>query len=60
MSVAARRPREREQPAAEAFPLVIGLVRLDPAVERKPPPVVPMSVRLCGHLWGGDGRGHQT
>ena len=53
MSVAARRPRQRDQPAAEAFPLVIGLLRFDPTVEGNHWPVMPMSVRLCGHLWGG-------
>ena len=37
MTGAARRAREREQSAAEAFPLVIGLFRFDPPVERKPP-----------------------
>ena len=52
MSVAARRPRQRDQPAAGAFPLVIGSLRVDPAVEGNHRPVVPMSVRLCGRLWG--------
>ena len=51
MSAAARCPRQREQPAAGAFPLVIGLLRLDPAVVGNYRPVVPMSVRVCGHLW---------
>ena len=37
MTGAARRPREREQSAVEVFPLVISLLRFDPAVERKPP-----------------------
>jgi hypothetical protein len=53
MSVAVRRPRQREQPAAEAFPLVIGSLRFDPTVEGNHRPVMPMSVRLSGHLWGG-------
>ena len=37
MSVAVRRPRQREQSAAVALPLVIGPLRLDLTVERKPP-----------------------
>ena len=37
MSVAARRPRLCEQPAAGAFPLVIGSLRFDLTVVRKPP-----------------------
>jgi hypothetical protein len=37
MSVAVRRPRQREQPAAGAFPLVIGSLRFDLTVEPKPP-----------------------
>jgi hypothetical protein len=53
MTVGARRPWEREQPAAEAFPLVIGSLWSDLAVEGSHRPVVPMSVRLFGHLWGG-------
>jgi hypothetical protein len=53
MSVAARRPRQRERPAVGAFPLVIGSLRFDAIVEGNHRPVVPMSVRLCGHLWGG-------
>jgi hypothetical protein len=53
MTGAARRPRQRERPAAGAFPLVIGLLRFDLTVEGSLWPVVPMSVRLCGHLWGG-------
>jgi hypothetical protein len=53
MSVAARRPRQRGQPVAgAAFPLVIGSLWLDLAVEGNRP-VVPMSVRFNGHLWGG-------
>jgi hypothetical protein len=36
MTVAARRPRLREQPAAVALPLVIGSLRFDMTVERKP------------------------
>ena len=52
MSVAARRPRQRDQPAAEAFPLVIGLLWYDLVVEGGYLPVVPMSVRLCARLWG--------
>jgi hypothetical protein len=38
MSVAARRPRLCEQPAAGAFPLAIGSLRFDLTVVRKPPP----------------------
>ena len=53
MSVAVRRPRPREQSAAVAFPLVIGSLRFDLTVEPSHRPVAPMSVRLCGHLWGG-------
>ena len=53
MSVVARRPRQREQPAAGAFPLVIGSLWSDLAVEGSHLPVVPMSVRLCERLWGG-------
>ena len=56
MSVAARRSRQRDQPAAVAFPLVIGSLRFDLTVEGSHLPVVPMSVRLCGYLWAGDGR----
>jgi hypothetical protein len=52
MSAAAQCPRQREQPAAGAFPLVIGSLRLDPTVVGNYRPVVPMSVRLSGHLWG--------
>jgi hypothetical protein len=37
MSVAARRPRLCEQSAAGAFPLVIGSLRFDLTVVRKPP-----------------------
>ena len=37
MSVAARRPRLCEQPAAGAFPLVIGSLWFDLSVVRKPP-----------------------
>jgi hypothetical protein len=37
MSVAARRPRLCEQPTAGAFPLVIGSLRFDLTVVRKPP-----------------------
>jgi hypothetical protein len=37
MSVAARRPRLGEQPAAGAFPLVIGSLRFDLTVVRTPP-----------------------
>ena len=47
-----RRPRLCEQPTAGAFPLVIGSLRFDLTVVRKPPACRPMSVRLCGHLWG--------
>ena len=36
--------------------MVIGSLRLDPAVEGNRRPVVPMSVRLNGHLWAGGGR----
>ena|ERR1017187_1388809 len=53
MSVAARRPRQRDQPAAGAFPLVIGSLWSDLAVEGSHRPVLPVSVRLNGHLWGG-------
>ena len=53
MSVAARCPRQRDQPAAGAFPLVIGLLWSDLAVEGSLLPVVAMSVRLCARLWGG-------
>ena len=53
MSVAARRSRQRDQPAAGAFPLVIGSLWSDLAVEGSHLPVVPMSVRLCARLWGG-------
>ena len=52
MSVAARRPRQRDQPAAGAFPLVIGSLWSDLAVEGSQLPVVSMSVRLCERLWG--------
>ena len=52
MSVAARRPGPRELPAAGVFPLVIGSLRFDLTVEGSFWRVVPMSVRLCGHLWG--------
>jgi hypothetical protein len=48
--------RQRERPAARAFPLVIGSLRFDLTVEGSHRPGVPMSVRLCGHLWAGDGR----
>jgi hypothetical protein len=41
------------QPVAGAFPLVVGSFRFDLTVEGKHRPVVPMSVRLRGHLWGG-------
>jgi hypothetical protein len=55
MTGAARRAREREQSAAEAFPLVIGLFRFDPPVERKPPACRtderPLMCALVG-LWG--------
>jgi hypothetical protein len=37
MSVAARRPRLCEQPAAGVFPLVSGSLRFDLTVVRKPP-----------------------
>ena len=50
MSVAARRPGPRELPAAGVFPLVIGSLRFDLTVEGSLWRVVPMSVRLCGHL----------
>src|ERR1022692_1477586 len=40
MSAAAQCPRQREQPAAGAFPLVIGSFRLDPTVEGNHRPVV--------------------
>jgi hypothetical protein len=53
MSVALRRPRQRDQSAAVALPLVIGSLRFNLTVEPSHRPVVPMSVRLCGHLWGG-------
>ena len=53
MSVAVRRPRQREQSAAVALSLVIGSLRFDLIGEPGHRPVVPMSVRLCGHLWGG-------
>ena len=56
MNVAVRRSRQREQPAAGAFPLVIGSLRFDLTVERSHWPVVPMSVRLCGLCGRGDGR----
>jgi hypothetical protein len=52
MSVATRPPGSVSGPAAGAFPLVIGSHRVDPAVEGNHWPVVPMSVRLCGRLWG--------
>jgi hypothetical protein len=55
MRVAARRPRQRDQPAAEAFPLVIGSLRFDPTVEGSHRPGVPMSVAYLGTC-GGDGR----
>ena len=48
----ARRPRQREQSAAGAFPLVIGSLRVDLTVEGSRRSVVPMSVRLNGYLWG--------
>ena len=35
-----------------AFPLVVGSFRFDLTVEGKHRPVVPMSVRLCGHFVG--------
>jgi hypothetical protein len=53
MSVAARYPRQRELPAAEAFSLVTGSLRFDLIVEGSHWPVVPVSVRLNEHLWGG-------
>ena len=52
MTVLVRRPQQREQSAAVAFPLVIGSLRFDLAVEPSRRHVVPMSVRLCG---AGDG-----
>ena len=48
-----RRPRQRERSTAVALSLVIGSLRFDLIVELSHLPVVPMSVRLCGHLWGG-------
>ncbi len=45
--------RQRGQPAAEAFSLVTGSLRFDLTVEGSHWPVVPVSVRLSGHLWGG-------
>ena len=68
MSVAARRPREREQPAAGVFPLVIGSLRFDLTVGRKPPGCRaderPLMWALVGWVtalrpqgWGGAGRG---
>ena len=53
MSVAARRPRQRYQPAAWAFPVVIGSLWSDLAGRGQPLAFVPMSVRLCARLWGG-------
>jgi hypothetical protein len=53
MTVALRRPRQREQSAVVALSLVIGSLRFDLTVGPSHRPVVPMSVRLCGHLWGG-------
>jgi hypothetical protein len=51
--MAARRPRQRDQPAAGVFPLVIGSLWSDLAVKGSHLPVVPMSFRLCARLWGG-------
>jgi hypothetical protein len=52
MSVAARRPRLCEQPAAGVFPLVIGSLRFDLTVVRKPPACRTGERPLCGHLRG--------
>ena len=61
MSGAARRPRESEQSAAEAFPLVIDLFRFYPAVERKPQECrADERPFICALVGGGDGRGYQT
>jgi hypothetical protein len=57
MKVAARRSRQRDQPAAEAFPLVIGSLWSDLAVERKSPACRADERPLTWALVGaGDGR----
>ena len=46
-------PRQPDQPAMRAFPLVSGSLWSDLVIEGSHLPVVPMSVRLCARLWGG-------